>query len=82
MAQKTMLAASTKEDDAELQKTDPSELTYTISYRVAGGRPRLDVCLTFEGNASGQTRIKLPSEWAGQRRFYETIKIVPPRTSE
>lgn len=52
------------------------ELAYTLIYRTARGRPRFDISLRFRGSATGRTRIRLPSEWAGQRRFYEAIKLV------
>lgn len=56
------------------------ELVYTLAYRAARGRPRFDISLSFRGNAAGRTRIRLPSRWAGQRHFYEAIRLVGPAT--
>lgn len=55
------------------------ELAYTLTYRTTRGRPRFDISLRFRGSATGRTRIRLPSQWAGQRRFYEAVKLVGPR---
>lgn len=52
------------------------ELAYTLTYRTARGRPRFYITLRFRGSATGRTRIRLPSRWAGQRGFYEAVKLV------
>lgn len=58
------------------------ELSYTLTYVKSPEGPRFDVSLRFGGGEKGRTRIILPSEWAGQERFYDAIRLVRPRTPD
>src|SRR5918999_5872718 len=62
----------------------PSELLYVIRPCIDGDCSHLKVELSFKGDSAGETTIKLPSQWAGQKRLYACIKAVQavsPRTT-
>ncbi len=62
----------------------PSDLLYVIRPRIDDSRLYLDIELSFKGGGTGETGIRLPSQWAGQQRLYDGIKnlrAASPRTT-
>ena len=59
-------------------------LNYSFEPIVAGDKMSLRVTLTFRGAANGRARLKLPSEWAGQRHAENSvtdIQMLTPATT-
>jgi predicted metalloprotease with PDZ domain len=53
-----------------------SELLYVIQPCLDGDCLYLNVELSFKGDGTGETRIKLPFQWAGQKGLDEGIKAI------
>lgn len=69
--------------DPRPDSRDLSALLYVIQPCIAGNGLYLNIELSFKGETTGETRIKLPSQWAGQERLYDGVKViqaVSPRT--
>jgi predicted metalloprotease with PDZ domain len=62
--------------DPRSDRHHPPELLYVIRPRVSSDCLCLDVELSFRGDEAGETRIELPSQWAGQKKLYEGIKAI------
>src|SRR5687768_8592750 len=52
------------------------ELTYVVEPITEGESSRLRVSLTFRGNASGESRLLLPLEWARGVELYKNIRNI------
>src|SRR5580704_7726469 len=51
----------------------PVALHYTLTPDFATSSPSLHVVLTFQGSATGSSRLILPTTWAGQRDLFNAI---------
>ena len=51
-----------------------SQLTYTVQAVPQGNSLRLSVDLSFPGDATGHTRLHLPSRFSGQPELYKNIQ--------
>ena len=49
-------------------------LSYTVEAIPRGGVLRLSVDLSFPGDATGRTRLYLPSHFSGQQEFYKNVQ--------
>lgn len=56
--------------------SDLRRLSYTLEPVFSENTMTLQVEMVFRGNSSGQTRIFLPDNWAGQEKLYESIMTV------
>lgn len=41
-----------------------------------GAEAKFNISVTFEGDASGTTKVRLPNEWGGQRELFKAIRIL------
>jgi len=64
------------------QETTVSSLQYEFVRAVCEDKPCLKVTLSFEGDGSGKTIIKLPSKGAGQKELERAILSLNPISTE
>lgn len=57
-----------------LAKTPTTKIRYEIEPMTASDAPKIKIGLSFQGDRSGATRIRLPLEFGGQSRLYQAIK--------
>ncbi|CAA9425790.1 MAG: hypothetical protein AVDCRST_MAG74-3547 [uncultured Pyrinomonadaceae bacterium] len=55
-------------------KTPTVKVHYDVTPMVASDAPKIKIGLSFKGDRSGSTKIRLPLEFAGQSRLYQAIK--------
>ena len=53
-----------------------SQLSYTVEAVPRASGLRLSVDLSFPGDATGHTRLHLPSQFSGQRELYKNVKAL------
>ncbi|MBI4370731.1 MAG: hypothetical protein HY552_00390 [Elusimicrobia bacterium] len=51
----------------------PPDIEYRFQAELETSTPTLTVDLWFQGDASGTTRLRLPSHWAGQMEYYKAV---------
>ncbi|MEQ1875061.1 MAG: hypothetical protein ABL958_00350, partial [Bdellovibrionia bacterium] len=64
---------------SSVSAADTGVLKYTIKRVSAEATPKLEIKLEFTGEIDGVTRIKVPTEWAGQKGYekgFENIRLV------
>lgn len=57
-----------------LRAAAQSQLTYTVEAVPRGSSLRLSVDLSFPGDATGRTRLHLPSHFSGQGELYKNVQ--------